>query len=455
MADMDTRVSLERLDVDNYATWSVRMRFTLISRGLWKHVINDGEVTDTDGDQKALALIGLSVMDHHLPSLGQRETAKAAWDALESVYKAKSMARRVALKREMNSLKKAAEEPMTKYVARAKELRDQLAAAGHITNDEEVAAALLAGLPPDYDVIVAVLETTADKVDLDVLLGKLLTAEQRLPKTNEPTAPRAYAGAAERAPRGGGRRPPLRCFYCDQLGHMVRDCPKARADRARGANQAAGDNGRGVAMAAVQHVEAGGWVLDSCASHHITNDASTMSDMRPLDEAIHITFANGERAEARGIGSVQLGGLTGAAFDYITLKDVLYVPEASVNLVSIPLAVRRGIVFDFAEEGCRVSKGSQLVTVAPPSGGVYVIAPSPGVAAALSAKATPQLWHRRYGHMGYDNMAKLQADQLVDGIKPSASDFKEAGVPLCEPCVKAKHHKISRGPSNTNTDNPL
>jgi len=31
MADMDIRVSLERLDVDNYSTWAVRMRFTLIS----------------------------------------------------------------------------------------------------------------------------------------------------------------------------------------------------------------------------------------------------------------------------------------------------------------------------------------------------------------------------------------------------------------------------------------
>ena len=288
-----------------------------------------------------------------------------------------------------------------------------------------------------------------------MLLGKLLTAEQRLPKANEPTAPRAYAGAAERAAHGGGQRPPPRCFYCDQLGHIVRNCPKARADRARGANQAAGDHGRGVAMAAVKHVETGGWVLDSGASHHITNDVSTMSDMRSLDDAIHITFANGERAEARGIGSVQLGGLTGAAFDYITLKDVLYVPEASVNLVSVPLAVRRGIIFDFAKEGCRVSKDSQLVTVAPPCGGVYVIGPSPGVAAALSAKATPQLWHRRYGHMGYDNMAKLQADQLVDGIEPSAKDFKVAGDALCEPCVKAKHHKISRGPSNTSTNNPL
>ena len=43
-----------------------------------------------------------------------------------------------------------------------------------------------------------------------------------------------------------------------------------------------------------------------------------MSDIRPLDGDIHITLANGERADARGIGSVQLGGLTVAVFDYIT-----------------------------------------------------------------------------------------------------------------------------------------
>ena len=104
-------------------------------------------------------------------------------------------------------------------------------------------------------------------------------------------------------------------------------------------------------MAAIKHAEAGGWVLDSGTSQHITNDASTMSGMRALDAATHIAFANGERAEARGIGCVELRGLTGAAFDYITLEDVLYVPEAAVNLLSIPLAVRRGIVFDFAEEG--------------------------------------------------------------------------------------------------------
>ena len=79
MAEMDARLSLERLDVDNYATWSVRMRFALISKGLWKHVTNDGEVTDTDGDQKALALIGLSVMDYIFPARNlERGGARAA-----------------------------------------------------------------------------------------------------------------------------------------------------------------------------------------------------------------------------------------------------------------------------------------------------------------------------------------------------------------------------------------
>ena len=57
-----------------------------------------------------------------------------------------------------------------------------------------------------------------------------------------------------------------------------------------------------------------------------------------------------QRREHASLFSVKLGGLIGGAFDHITLSDVLYVPEASVNLVSVPLAVRRGIVFDFAEQ---------------------------------------------------------------------------------------------------------
>jgi hypothetical protein len=70
-------VSLERLDVDNYAS---RMRYLLIARGLWDAVV--GESIDADKDRKALALIGLHVKDHHLATLERCESAKIAWERL-------------------------------------------------------------------------------------------------------------------------------------------------------------------------------------------------------------------------------------------------------------------------------------------------------------------------------------------------------------------------------------
>lgn len=178
MATMD-RISVEPLDVNNYAVWSVRMKYFLTSKGYWK-VVEDGPQEDRELDHKALALIGLSVKDHHLSTLEEHDTAKGAWEALRAMYKAKSTARRLQLKRELNSLKKAAEEPLTKFLARAKELRDQLAAAGQVINREDIASAILAGLPSEYSVITTVLESSGEDLDPDTLLPKLLMVEQRL-----------------------------------------------------------------------------------------------------------------------------------------------------------------------------------------------------------------------------------------------------------------------------------
>ena len=86
---------VERLDVDNYATWKSRMRFLLISKGLWAAV--SGTDAGPETDLKALAQIGLYVKEHHLPLLERCKTAKEAWDKLESVYQAKSNARKLQL----------------------------------------------------------------------------------------------------------------------------------------------------------------------------------------------------------------------------------------------------------------------------------------------------------------------------------------------------------------------
>ena len=75
------------LDVDNYATWSIRMKALLMHKGLWAAVFNGAAAGSTESD-KALALIMMNVKDH-LAALSKCSGAKRAWDTLEAVYKAK------------------------------------------------------------------------------------------------------------------------------------------------------------------------------------------------------------------------------------------------------------------------------------------------------------------------------------------------------------------------------
>ena len=42
-----------------------------------------------------------------------------------------------------------------------------------------------------------------------------------------------------------------------------------------------------------------------------------------------------------------------------------------------------------------------------------------------------ELWHGRYGHLGVQNMRKLVAEEMVDGLDCKMS--KDIGV--CKPCV--------------------
>ena len=104
MADFD-KVTIERLGDDNYETWSLRMKYLLIHKKLWAAVTGDGAEAGGSVSEDALALIGLFVRDQHLSTVAECKTAHEAWTKLEGIHKAKTHARRLNLKRELNSLR--------------------------------------------------------------------------------------------------------------------------------------------------------------------------------------------------------------------------------------------------------------------------------------------------------------------------------------------------------------
>lgn len=220
-------MNFERLDVNNYATWRERMESYLIVRDLW-----DAVTADRPGpaaDRKALALIKLCVKDHHLPILATCETAKEAWHTLEEIYQAKSNARTRELRKELTKLKMGHNEPLTKYVARAKDIQTQLLAAGHEVSDQEVTWHLLDGLTEKFETIVTVLETTATTdMSLDDILPKLLQVEQRNPHLEPTSMEKALAAKRHNAPTPPTYRETRTCYYCGETGHIARNCPKKK-----------------------------------------------------------------------------------------------------------------------------------------------------------------------------------------------------------------------------------
>lgn len=62
---------------------------------------------------------------------------------------------------------------------------------------------------------------------------------------------------------------------------------------------------------------------------------------------------------------------------------------------------------------------------------------------------------RRFDHLSYDNLAKLQQTDMVSGMKPSPAQFRAAAETTCVPCVKAQQHKASHPASHSDTPEPL
>ena len=465
-----SQATIERLDVDNYATWSIRMRALLISKGLWAAVTAD--TPDADKDQKALAQIILHVKDHHLMTVGKCETAKIAWETLKTTYEAKTNARRLLLRRELTQLKMGASEPLTVYAARAKDLQTQLTAAGDEVKDQEVALQYLAGLPPAYGMISTVLVSGDRDLKIDEMLPKLLPVEQQAAQLERPSEAALFAkpnsgfGGKNRS-KGGFSKPKedRECFFCGRKGHIKKDCIKWKRSQARQGGDSGFQRPQYSAVALTAHSRAaltsGGqpmrWVLDTGASRHITSDGSSLHNPRSLDEPITMTFGNGGIGKATAADEVYLH-TSGALF---CLTEVLYIPEAMENLISVRHATTHGLEFKFGSNGCEIGRSGRTVAIAPCTGdAIYYLSgmsvpTSSSAMVARQTKESPRLWHERFGHLGYDNLARLPG--MVTGIHTTTDEFKAAGASngMCEPCALGKQHRSPFKPSTSAAKQPL
>src|SRR5215469_590900 len=181
-------LQIEKLDGSNYHSWKYNMKMVLIERDLWDYV-NEPPVAPTDPAElakyktklnKALALVSLFIATEQQVHIRETETPKDAWLILQNIYEPKSRPRVMQLMKQFSSLKMDEDEQMIHYLNNVKRIADCLKEAGKPIDEEDIAFAILNGLPSSYESLVMYMSQLAEKdFTVDKIRGMLLTEFDR------------------------------------------------------------------------------------------------------------------------------------------------------------------------------------------------------------------------------------------------------------------------------------
>src|SRR5579859_5308100 len=497
--------SIEKLNESNYRSWSQVIESHLDDQDLWEVVqgkdkkperptptttipqsrdqaaaaataMEDYEVefeTWTKKAKKAQKMIISTISPAVMTYVEGTKDPAEMWAILEGQYKPKTCVTLCQLQRQFNTMKMSDDDgDMEKHLQQVERLKRQIEEQGEQISDSSYVSVLLNCAPPRYDVQISILEAQ-DDVTSTIIINRLLE-EYRKFLITKPEEKRMAMRADQR--KGGksksGRNPSSspkfdgKCNHCNKRGHKEDQCwtkhpelkPEKswrdeRNERPKFALMAT------TTSAAVPKRQSGPhiWFTDSGASDHFSPHRDLFETFHKLEKPICIETAEGT-AIGVGVGSITLTVLGKDDLETdLQLNDVIYAPSMSSNLFSLAAAYDRGYETRMTPGyGVRIFHGEELVaTTIRAAGGLFRLkTPTDAFAyAAQVTSATRELdintWHRRMGHLGEDNVRKLE--KMVDGMGIKV----RTTVGVCEACLEGKQHRQPSHQPATRAKEPL
>jgi hypothetical protein len=162
--------------------------------------------------------------------------------------------------------------------------------------------------------------------------------------------------------------------------------------------------------------------VDSGATSHCSPYQSDFMELRPIPPH-EINGINGTSIVGIGRGKIIIKIGNGRK---LTLVDVLYVPQASLRLISVGWLADRGVSSPFDKTTCSLMRGSKTIaTGTRTSISLYSLNESHHhiIECANIAHTAPDLemWHKRLGHVNYASIIKMEDKRLATGMPTNLS----------------------------------
>lgn len=419
---------------ENYEEWAFAVENFLVLEGLVKCL--DGSETDTTLVAKAKAKLILTLDANLYVHVRTAGTAKEVWDVLKRLYADQGFTRKISLLRNLISLRLDSCESMQSYVNQVIDTSQKLKKTGFDISEEWIGSLLLAGLPGKYSPMIMAIEHSGTTISTDVIKTKLLDMAEDSCNTG---AGGAFAAKQNKYKKGSGNnidKSKVRCYRCKALGHYMNKCPK------NDKNDNSGDK-KSSALSAVflsGNFNQTDWYIDSGASVHLTSRKDWLENVQEDVNMKEIMVANKSTVPVICSGDIQLKSIVNNKEHNIVIKNAMYVPELTTNLLSVNQLIKNGNRVFFKEEICRIfDSNNKLIAEAESCNNVYRLKYNKEQQGMASLAVTGSVLHRRFAHINYKDL-NMMHQGAVEGLTCSG---KLSCDELCEVCCEGKQARLS------------
>ncbi|GFY90898.1 hypothetical protein Acr_07g0010940 [Actinidia rufa] len=381
------------LSATNYALWKPKMEDILFCKDLHDPLENKGEKPTEKKDEewikmnrKTIGLIRQCIGHEVFHHVAQETSAYDLWTKLEKMYQAKTSRNKALLMRRLVNLK-LQRGTVVEHTSEFQNLVNQLASIDLHFDDEMQALLLLSSLPESWETLVVSLSNSAQdgKLTMSTVKDALFNEEARKKEMGMTERSESQAlisdGSRERGrghhrnngrgrPRSQSRGRSFKCFFCDQEGHIRRNCPKYKTHMQSSETASASasvmtdsDNDAFLVSSADENPD---WVLDSGSAYHFCRDRKMFSTYAACEGLVRM--ANNTTNKVVGKGTVRFRMADGRS---VTLTEVRHVPKLRKNLISIGMLDSMGCSIAAKGGILRISKGNKEMLRGTKTRGLY------------------------------------------------------------------------------------